>query len=408
MSTLPSAHPAPVFEPTPSWRDRLGERVDQWMTSPALYAWALGNPLTRWMVRRRSTQLFEVMAGFVHSQVLLACVRLRLLETLRQAPRTLEELATSTQVPPAGLQRLLDSAVSMRLLALRSGGRYGLGSLGAPVAAHAGIRDMVEHNATLYEDLRDPLALLREPAQAGMHAYWPYTDHPASAAPQRPVPADQYARYSALMATSQRFVIDELLAAYPFAEHRCVLDVGGGMGGWVAALAQAQPHLKLQLFDLPPVAALAKERLQGEGLAARITTHGGSFTQDPLPTGADLVTLVRVAHDHDDATVLALLRAILAALPLGGSLLLAEPMAQAEGQSSSTDPYFHFYLMAMGSGRLRTPQALVGLMTQAGFTHVEPVPNPMPMHAQLLVGRKSQMATPQCLPSLTPRSVSTD
>ena len=49
--------------------------------------------------------------------------------------------------------------------------------------------------------------------------------------------------------------------------------------------------------------------------------------------------------------------------------------------------------MAMGSGRLRTPQALNALMAQAGFTHIELVPNPMPLHAQLLVGRKSR-----CLP----------
>lgn len=403
MTTLPTPHPLPAFQPA-SWRDRLAARMDGWMTSPGLYTWALANPLTRWFVKRRSEQLFELMAGFVHSQVLLACVRLRILETVRVAPRTVKELADLTQLPADGLQRLLDSAVSMRLLALRGGGRYGLGGLGGPVAAHAGIRDMVEHNATLYDDLRDPLALLRAPEQAGMHAYWPYTDKPTEA-PRPAAPAEQYARYSALMATSQRFVIDELLAAYPFAEHRCVLDVGGGMGGWVAALAKAQPHLRLQLFDLPPVAALAHQKLQDLGLSQRITTHGGSFTQDALPTGADLATLVRVAHDHDDPTVLTVLRAIHAALPLGGTLLLAEPMAQSDGQASSTDPYFHFYLMAMGSGRLRTPQALAALMTEAGFTHIEPVPNPMPLHAQLLVGRKSQASPPKCLPSVAAHSV---
>ena len=46
--------------------------------------------------------------------------------------------------------------------------------------------------------------------------------------------------------------------------------------------------------------------------------------------------------------------------------------------------------MAMGSGRLRTPAELTALMADAGFTHIERVPNPMPLHAQLLLGRKSR------------------
>lgn len=375
--------------PPPSWRERLACRIDQWMTSPELNRWASRSVLTRWLVRRRSAQLFDLMAGFVHSQVLLACVRLKLFEHVLQAPRTADELATLCRVPTAQLARLLDSAVALHLLEPRGAGRYGLGTLGAPVVAHAGIRDMIEHNAVLFDDMRDPLALLRDPNAARMHAWWPYTEDPAGN-PQAPAPSDQFARYSSLMSTSQRFVIEELLASYPFAEHRVVLDVGGGMGGWVSALANRHSHLQLHLFDLPPVAALAADNVQRQGLSDRISTHGGSFTQDALPRGADLVTLVRVAHDHPDGDVRTVLRAIFDALPLGGALLLAEPMAQAGGAPEPSDPYFHFYLMAMGSGRLRTPAELTALMAEAGFTHIERVPNAMPLHAQLLVGRKAQ------------------
>ena len=48
----------------------------------------------------------------------------------------------------------------------------------------------------------------------------------------------------------------------------------------------------------------------------------------------------------------------------------------------------------MGSGQLRTPQALMALMETAGFTHIEMAPNPMPLHAQILVGRKSRAQSP--------------
>ena len=33
---------------------------------------------------------------------------------------------------------------------------------------------------------------------------------------------------------------------------------------------------------------------------------GGDFLADPLPRGADVVSLIRVVHDHDDDAVLKL------------------------------------------------------------------------------------------------------
>jgi demethylspheroidene O-methyltransferase len=400
----------------PGWRERWAMRWDQWLSSPASYRWALGNPLGRWIMRRRAQQLFDLMAGFVHSQVLLACVRLGWFETLLKQPRTLAELQVPSGLPADSLQRLLRSAISLGLLELR-GQRYALGPLGVPVASHPGLRAMIEHNALLNADLIDPLKLLEHPERSGMHAYWPYPTggaqepaHPVAPLPAaaRAAPADptgepvaerdfsqsrpdaaQLSRYSELMARSQRFLIEELLAAYDFGRHRVVLDVGGGQGGWVMALARHAPALQLMLFDLPGVAELARQRVQQAGLGERISCHGGSFRRDALPAGADLITLLRVAHDHADEAVLELLRGIYQALPVGGHLLLAEPMAEPGGQPSRSDAYFHFYLLAMGRGRLRTAAELSELIGQAGFAEVRAIPNPVPLHGSLLLARKS-------------------
>ncbi len=358
--------------------------MDRWLTSPDLYRWAIGNPVGRWITRRRADALFGIMAGFVHSQVLLACVRLGILERVLAEPARIDRLAQQTGVDAEPLLRLLESAVAIGLLDRRGDGLYGLGALGAPVVSHTGIRAMIEHNALLYEDLQDPLALMRQPEKASMHAYWPYAASGSTAGP--PAPADQAARYSELMSTSQRFLIDELLACYAFDSHRRVLDVGGGQGGWVMALARHTADLDLILFDLPDVARIATERIAGQQLTHRIRVHGGSFMSDALPRGADLVTLLRVAHDHPDAVVKQLLKAIYVALPVGGKLLLAEPMAR-DGASVS-DAYFHFYLLAMGAGRLRTQHELSTLMSAAGFSQVHAISNPLRLHAGVLIGQK--------------------
>ena len=372
-----------------AWRRALDARIDDWMTRPAMYRWAIGNVFTRWLTRRRASALFRLMAGFVHSQVLLACVQLRILERVRVEPLTLDDIAAHSDIPAPALERLLRSAVAIGLLEPRGGGRFGLGPLGAPVAADPGLRDMICHNAVLYDDLRDPLRLMREQSRSAMHAYWLYT-HGNDAESVGRWQQQQVRDYSDLMASSQRFVIEELLSAYDFSGHRCVLDVGGGKGGWIVALARRHPHLQLMHFDLPPVSALARANFEAQGVADRVQAFGGSFSSDPLPVGADLVTLLRVAHDHPDHVVRTILAAIHDALPRGGTLVLAEPMAETPGTGAVADPYFHFYLMAMGLGRLRTADELMALIREAGFDQVEQVANPMPMHAGLLVARKTQ------------------
>ncbi len=105
-----------------------------------------------------------------------------------------------------------------------------------------------------------------------------------------------------------------------------------------------------------------------------------------MPRGADIVSLIRVIHDHDDAAALTILRAARAALPPGGTLLLAEPMAGTRG-AEPVGAYFNFYLLAMGSGRPRRAEELMALMREAGFSRVRPIATRRPMLARVLVGR---------------------
>ena len=125
--------------------------------------------------------------------------------------------------------------------------------------------------------------------------------------------------------------------------------------------------------------------LSGAAMQALIA---GSFLHDPLPTGADLVTLLRVVHDHDDAAVLCLLRAVHAGLVPGGRLLLAEPMSGTPGADAMGDAYFGFYLLAMGQGRPRPIERLEALLREAGFARVRRIPTRQPLLVQVLTAEK--------------------
>ncbi len=367
------------------WFDRWLTTRDRLVASERFQRWANAFPLTRPIARRRARELFDLCAGFVYSQVLLACVRLRLFEQLQAAPLDAATLAARNGLTLDAMQRLLAAAVSLRLLEQRSDARYGLGMLGAALVGNPGVVKMIEHHALLYADLRDPVALLRGERrgerETELSRYWAYAGNPDAAA----LGAEQVADYSELMAASQPLVTREVLAAYPLKRHRRLLDVGGGDGSFVCAAAQAAPRLELALFDLPAVAQRATRRFAQAGLGVRAQAFGGDFRRDALPAGADLVTLVRVLFDHPDETVVELLRAVHRALPPAGTLLIAEPMAEASGAEPMGAAYFGFYLMAMGRGRARAPQDFQRLLTAAGFGPLRVVPTPSPLQTGVLV-----------------------
>ena len=365
-----------------AWRDRL-------LASPRFQRQAAAFSLTRPVARHHARELFDLVAGFVYSQVLLACVRLHLFDLLAEGPQTLPPLAHRLGLAPDAAQRLLDAAVALRLVEHRGHGRYGLGALGAPMVGNAAVEAMVLHHAALYADLADPVALLRASADQrsgnALARYWAYD---AAAAPGK-APDLRIATYSTLMAASQPLVADEILDAYPLHGHRCLLDVGGGDGRFLVSAALRAPALSLMLLDLPAVVERARVRLSAAGLASRASLFGASFLTDALPRGADIASLVRVIHDHDDAAAMTILRAVHAALPAGGTLLLAEPMAGTRGAAAMGDAYFGIYLWAMGRGRPRSAVALTGMLKSAGFDTVRAIPTRLPLQTRLLVARRA-------------------
>ena len=104
-------------------------------------------------------------------------------------------------------------------------------------------------------DLADPVALLRGDAgETSIGRYWPY-----AGAAGREVPPDQAGAYSELMSLSQLLIADEVLDVFSLASHSSLLDVGGGEGTFLAAAGRRAPHLRLHLFELPPVAVALTE-----------------------------------------------------------------------------------------------------------------------------------------------------
>ena len=120
-------------------------------------------------------------------------------------------------------------------------------------------------------------------------------------------------------------------------------------------------------------------------MGGRAQVFGGDFLADPLPKGADLISLVRVIHDHDDARAMSILRAVRRALPDHGILLLAEPMSGTSGAEAMGDAYFGFYLLAMGRGQPRSETQLRALLQASGFGRMRMVRTATPLQTSVLI-----------------------
>lgn len=369
------------------WLDWGARARDRLLASRRFRRWAAAFPPTRSVARRQARALFDLCAGFVYSQVLFACVQLGLFPILVERAQTAAELAARVSIPAEAAERLLAAAVSLRLVERRGRNRYGLGALGAVLAGSPAIIAMIQHHALLYADLENPVALLRGQADTALSRYWTYTDGDRPAA----LAADRAAAYTALMAASQPLITDEILHAYPLGKHRCLMDVGGGDGTFLAAVAARNPSLKLVLMDLPAVAEIAKSRFAAASLSDRVACVGGDFLAEDLPAGADLVSLVRVLHDHNDDAALGILRAVHRCLPAGGAVLVAEPMSGTPGAEPIGDAYFGFYLLAMGRGRPRTSAAIETLLRTAGFVDVRQFPTQTPLLARVIVASREDV-----------------
>jgi demethylspheroidene O-methyltransferase len=358
-------------------------RRNRVFANPRFQYWAARLPLVRWIARSRADAAFDLLAGFAYAQVLRAFVEGGLFDILKDGPLGAAAIAARMDMSETAALTLLRAGRPLKLSEEAADDHWMLGEQGAVFASNPGVQAMVRHHRLLYADLADPIALLRADRRepTALSQFWTYAGALHGGAER----GEQTAEYSELMAASQHFVADEVLASMSFKGVRRLLDVGGGHGAFLKAIGTAHPHLSLGLFDLPEVAATGGAVLAESLGAARITPHPGNFFSDFIPEGYDMVSLIRILHDHDDVPATALLANIRRSLAPGARLLIAEPMAQISGVEAMGEAFFGLYLWAMGSGRARSPAEIAAMCRAAGFATARPIATAQPVNASIII-----------------------
>ncbi|MEM8591541.1 MAG: methyltransferase [Pseudomonadota bacterium] len=353
-------------------RGRFGRGPRAWMlrlaASERFQSLANRTPFLARKARREGEEMFDLIAGFVKSQALFALVEMGVLDRLSHGAARAKDVLPD--LPERNAVLLLDAGCAIGLLRRRKES-YALTTRGAALLGVPGLVPMIRHHSVLYRDMADPAALMRGEVDTELAHFWPYVF--GAKAAQDP---DTARAYSDLMADTQRMVAEDTLRMVDLSDAREVLDIGGGTGAFLAAVGAKHKRAKLHLFDLPAVAPGAESRFRAAGLERRAQITSGSFRDDPLPVGADTISLIRVLYDHADETVRALLSKVYDALPPGGRIIVSEPMTGGAQPTVAGDVYFAFYTFCMATGRARSQLEIATLLEEAGFEAVS-APKPL-------------------------------
>ncbi|MEO1562197.1 MAG: methyltransferase [Pseudomonadota bacterium] len=342
------------------------------LQNPKFRALSARLPIVRNFVKADQTRVFDVMSGFVYSQILNAAVEVDLFHQLQSGPKSPHQIAgLSTDAA----RLLCRGAAGLGLVKERRDGRYQLTRHGAVIEAVPGLKTMIRHHSVLYRDLQNPVAVLEGQSETEMSGFWPYV----FGASEREVSQDEASLYSQVMSDTQSLVAEQVLAHVSFSGVQRLLDVGGGQGVFVKLLQAKYPTLDLALFDLPTV-------VEPSG---SFETYPGNFRTENLPSGFDTISLIRILFDHQNLTVVDLLQKVFTALPDGGRVIVAEPMAGGAAPTREGDAYYALYTRSMRTGQTRRPQDIAALLSNAGFERIRIYPDQAPAVARVIEASKA-------------------
>ncbi|WP_069164716.1 methyltransferase [Nocardia altamirensis] len=155
-----------------------------------------------------------------------------------------------------------------------------------------------------------------------------------------------------------------------------LLDVGGGDGTLAVHLLQDNPTLRVDVYNLPALRPLVDSTRTKSGCGDRLGFVGGDFLAEPLPTGYDIVSFVRVLHDWPRPRARELLTKAYQALPPGGRVLICEEFRDAERLARQF--FWSYFLIGVDScaSMLREVADYRRLLGDLGFLDVTVLPGP--------------------------------
>ena len=310
-----------------------------------------------------SAALLQMIGGALLTQAIHHAAKLNLAEFLKNGPCDLAYLAEVTGLPQSPLRRLLRLLVGVHVFVEIEPDRYAQSELSYflldDVPGSMKNLALMFGDEWLWNAWGDFLYSLKMEKPSFDHVYgmttWEYfREHNQEAGKA----------FDGVMTYFSDQINAQIASAYDFSPFRCLVEVAGGEGGFLAEILRHNPEMKGILLEHAQVLERACVRLTREGVLERCALVAGDFFT-AVPAGADAYLIKHTIRGSSDKEALTILGNFRRAMNAGGKIFVVDTF--------STDSMLVYeriedlQLLMLANGKIRSEEEFRQLFLKAGF-----------------------------------------
>ncbi|KTD36838.1 O-methyltransferase [Legionella nautarum] len=305
-------------------------------------------------------QLAIMSRWYVVSRAIHTVAKLGLANHMSLEPKKINELAEMTSTNPELLDRLLKFLSAYKLFKCENDA-YALTELSMPLRDDAAnsMRDVL---CMVDDSWWQAFSALDASLKTGISAFTlQHGDDFFSYLSKHP---EKQSNFDKGMAKLSTFDDNAIAQVYPFSRFSHVIDMGGGRGGLVKALAYNYPDLQLTLFDTQAVI----EQLKQNDFPTNVDLVAGDFLAH-VPQ-ADAYLFKGVLHDFNDKFMHHILSNCHKQMPHNATLFIAEQVLP-DSELPHPNKTMDIVMMVLLGGRQRTIAEWQKSIEPSGFRYLD-------------------------------------
>jgi hypothetical protein len=319
----------------------------------------------------------DTFLPLVQARAIIAALRLGVFESLRDEPRSCEELARSLNLDAEALELVLRVLVGSGYVAAQADG-YALTDLARETLlkdASSRVVDFVGLHEIAWHWLARTNDVIRDGSGIDMHRE---LGDPAS-----------WATYQRAMLEIARQMAPIVAQLVPVKEGgQKLLDIAGSHGLFGGLICREHPPMRSVVLDLPEAVAHSRRLAHEEGLDDVVAHREGDALADDLGDAQDVVFLGNILHHFSAEQIEGLLGRIRSALSPGGTVAIWEIRRPESGDPPDImGDGFALFFRVTSTARCYSTSEYLGWLAAAGFDEIQAHPLPVAPFQLLATGR---------------------